>query len=58
MLRIAQQENKVQRLPHIEFLKEPPARKGFLELAKFEELIAQFSRDPAASTVDRNAGKD
>ena len=39
MLRIAYEDNKIQRVPKIHFLKEPPARKGFLELKKFEELV-------------------
>lgn len=39
MLRIAYEDNKIQRVPKIHFLKEPPARKGFLELRKFEELV-------------------
>ena len=28
----------------IRLLKEPPARRGFLELPKFEELLAKFPR--------------
>jgi integrase len=40
MLRIAHEDNKIQTVPKIRLLKEPPARKGFLELAKFEELQA------------------
>jgi integrase len=40
MLRIAHEDNKIQTVPKIRLLKEPPARKGFLELAKFEELSA------------------
>ena len=39
MLRIAHEENKIQIVPKIRLLKEPPARKGFLELEKFEELL-------------------
>jgi integrase len=39
MLRIAHEENKILSVPKIRLLKEPPARKGFLELAKFEELL-------------------
>jgi len=40
MLRIAHEDNKIQTVPKIRLLKEPPARKGFLALAKFEELSA------------------
>jgi integrase len=40
MLHIAHEDGKIQSVPKIRFLKEPPARKGFLELAKFEELSA------------------
>jgi integrase len=40
MLRIAHEDNKLQFIPKIRLLKEPPARKGFLEQEKFEELIA------------------
>ena len=39
MLRIAHEDNKIQVVPKIRLLKEPPARKGFLETAKFEELV-------------------
>jgi len=39
MLRIAYDDGKLQRMPKLHFLKEPPARKGFLELKKFDELI-------------------
>ena len=40
MLRIAHEDGRIQNVPKIRFLKEPPARKGFLELEKFEELLA------------------
>src|SRR5208337_3358538 len=40
MLRIAYEDSRIQRVPKIHFLKEPPARKGFLELQKFDELLA------------------
>ena len=40
MLRIAHEDNKLQFVPKIRLLKEPPARKGFLEQEKFEELVA------------------
>jgi integrase len=39
MLRIAHEDALIQHVPKIRFLKEPPARKGFLELQKFEELV-------------------
>lgn len=39
MLRIAHEDNKIQIVPKIRLLKEPPARRGFLELEKFEELL-------------------
>jgi len=37
---IAKRTRKIHDIPFIEFLKEPPARKGFLTVEKFEELIA------------------
>jgi integrase len=40
MLRIAQEDGKIQTVPVIRLLKEPPARKGFLDREKFEELVA------------------
>jgi integrase len=39
MLKLAKREKKIHDVPFIEFLKEPSARKGFLELDKFNELI-------------------
>ncbi|HWO35664.1 MAG TPA: tyrosine-type recombinase/integrase [Candidatus Acidoferrum sp.] len=39
MLRIAYDDELIQRVPKVHFLKEPPARKGFLELEKFDELV-------------------
>src|SRR5580658_8739918 len=39
MLRLAKRDRKIQDVPYIEFQKEPPARKGFLERQKFEELV-------------------
>ena len=42
MFKLAYEERKIQSLPVIRLLKEPPARRGFLELPKFEELLAQF----------------
>ncbi|MGA7449106.1 MAG: site-specific integrase [Terriglobales bacterium] len=40
MLRIAHEDGKIQSVPVIRLLKEPPARTGFLELKKFDELVA------------------
>jgi integrase len=40
MLKIAHEDGKLPTVPLIRLLKEPPARKGFVELAKFEELVA------------------
>jgi integrase len=40
MLAIAHEESKIQHVPKIRFLKEPPARKGFLTVEKFSELLA------------------
>lgn len=40
MLRIAQEEGKIQHAPLIRLLKSPPARRGFVELNKFQELRA------------------
>ena len=40
MLRIAHEDGRIQHVPKIRFLKEPPPRKGFLELEKFNKLIA------------------
>jgi integrase len=39
MLTIARRERKLTSVPYIEFLKEPPARKGFLERSDFERLV-------------------
>jgi integrase len=39
MLNLAKREKKIHDVPYIEFQKEPPARKGFLEREKFEELV-------------------
>src|SRR6266568_1222158 len=39
MLTLAKRAKKIHDVPFIEFLKEPSARKGFLEQTKFEELI-------------------
>lgn len=40
MLRIAHEDGRLQNVPVIRLLKEPPARKGFLPLDKFQELAA------------------
>jgi integrase len=40
MLRIAFEDNLINRVLKIRFLKEPPARQGFLEEKKFNELLA------------------
>jgi integrase len=40
MLKLAKRAKKIHDVPYIEFLKEPPARKGFLTVEKFDELIA------------------
>ena len=40
MLKIAHEDRKIQNVPVIRLLKEPPARKGFLERKKFNELRA------------------
>jgi integrase len=40
MLRIAHEDGKIQTVPVIRLLKEPPARKGFLDRNQFEELVA------------------
>jgi hypothetical protein len=40
MLVLAKREKKLHDVPFIEFQKEPPARKGFLEKGKLNELIA------------------
>ena len=43
MLRLAYEENKIQFIPKIRLLKEPPARKGFIEREKFDLLLTRFS---------------
>lgn len=40
MLHIAHEDGRIHFVPKIRLLKEPPARHGFLELEKFEELVA------------------
>ena len=40
MLRLAYKANIIQYVPAIDLLKEPPARRGFVEQKKFDELIA------------------
>jgi integrase len=39
MLMVAREDGKVQIVSKIRLLKEPPARQGFLELKKFNELV-------------------
>ena len=39
MLNLAKREKKIHDVPYIEFQKEPPARKGFLEQQDFDRLI-------------------
>jgi integrase len=39
MFRIAQEDGKLQVIPVIRLLKEPPARKGFVPMGEFEELV-------------------
>jgi len=39
MLRIAKRDKKIHDVPYIEFQKEPPARKGFLDRSDFDRLI-------------------
>lgn len=39
MLKLAKRSRKIHDVPFIEFLKEPPARKGFLGRSDFEKLI-------------------
>lgn len=39
MLHIAHEDGKLQTVPKIRLLKEPPARKGFVEMEKFNELV-------------------
>lgn len=45
MLRIAYDDKLITFMPKIRMLKEPPARKGFLDLEKFEELLALLPTD-------------
>jgi integrase len=42
MLRIAYEDSKIQTVPKVRLLKEPPARKGFLTIQKFQELLAKL----------------
>lgn len=42
MLRIAHEDGKIQHVPVIRLLKEPPARKGFLPLENFDALLQQL----------------
>jgi integrase len=45
MMRLAYKQNRITRVPYIGLLKEPPARKGFLERAKFVELLGALPGD-------------
>jgi integrase len=40
MLRLAHEDGKIQVMPRIRMLKEPPARRGFLPRDQFEKLLA------------------
>jgi hypothetical protein len=42
MLNLAHEESKIQVVPKIRMLKEPPARKGFLPREQFNELLAKL----------------
>jgi integrase len=42
MLNLAKQQGKLQVVPFIQFQKEPKARKGFVEVAKFDELLGKL----------------
>ncbi|HYM76115.1 MAG TPA: site-specific integrase [Candidatus Dormibacteraeota bacterium] len=42
MLRIAHEDGKLQAVPVIRLLKEPPARRGFVALPQFEDLVAKL----------------
>ena len=42
MLRIAHEDGKIQAVPVIRLLKEPPARRGFLKIETFEKLLAKL----------------
>jgi integrase len=42
MLRIAHEESKISVMPKINLLKEPPARKGFVEFSQFNRLIGML----------------
>jgi integrase len=44
MLNIAREDGKIQIVPKIRLKKEPPARKGFLERNKFNELVAALPK--------------
>ena len=48
MLAIAHEESKIQHVPKIRFLKEPPARKGFLTEERFDALAQRFAHTSAA----------
>jgi len=42
MLRIAHEDGKIQAVPVIRLLKEPPARRGFLKIETFEKLLTKL----------------
>jgi integrase len=42
MFKLAVQKRKLSAAPHISFLKEPPARKGFITRAQFEQIVDGF----------------
>lgn len=42
MLNIARTDGKIQFMPVVRLLKEPPARKGFLERPQFEQLLSKL----------------
>jgi integrase len=42
MLNIARIDGKIQFMPIVKLLKEPPARKGFLERSQFEKLLSKL----------------
>ncbi len=44
MLQIAHEDSKIQHVPKIRLLKEPPARKGFLDIKRFEKLLRKLPK--------------
>ena len=51
MFNIARMDGKIQYMPPVQLLKEPPARKGFLARAQFEHLLSKL---PCTSTPTRD----